>query len=56
MPYYLSPTYSKIQQNNEKARTWHSVDKKLVGMYASVTGLADTNDQDPGYFSDCGIQ
>lgn len=44
MPYHLSPTFHKIQRNNEKARTWHSVDKVLAGMYASVTGLADTND------------
>jgi hypothetical protein len=55
MPYYLSPTYKRIQWNNERARIWHSADKNIPGLYASMAGPAETNTEDTGYFSDSGI-
>lgn len=55
MPYNDIPIYHKIQINNEKARTWHSVDQHVSGMYASVTGPAKNNTDNMDYYSDCGI-
>lgn len=43
MPYIDVPIYKKIQMNNQKARTWNSVDQHLTGMFASVTGPAKNN-------------
>lgn len=43
MPYLDVEIYKKIQRNNEKARTWNSVDKHICGMFASVTGPAKNN-------------
>jgi hypothetical protein len=40
MPYFVSPTYKIIQRNNEKARTWHSIDKEMPGMYGCQAGPA----------------
>ena len=56
MPYYLSKTYKKIKRNNEIARTWHSVDEVITGLYASVTGTAVYNSDNLDYYTDCGIQ
>jgi hypothetical protein len=43
MPYLDVEIFNKIQKNNEKARTWHSVDQHICGMFASVTGPAKNN-------------
>lgn len=56
MPYSDSYTYSRIQKNNEKARTWNSYDLKINGMYASVNGPASSNSANLDYYADCGIQ
>ena len=37
-------------KNNEKARTWHSADNKIPGLYGCQAGPADNNTQDTGYF------
>jgi hypothetical protein len=50
LPYYLSPTYKRIQHNNERARTWHSVDINIPGMYGAMAGPAEKNTEDTGYF------
>lgn len=55
MPYLDVDIYKKIQRNNEKARTWNSVDKHICGMFASVTGPAKNNTDNMDYYSDCGI-
>lgn len=55
LPYYLSPTYKQLRDNSEKVRIWNSIDKKIPGLYASMSGPASTNAQDTGYFSDSGI-
>lgn len=55
MPYLDVSIYKTIQTNNEKARTWNSVDLHICGMFASVTGPAKTNSDNMDYYSDCGI-
>lgn len=56
MPSLDVSVYKTIQTNNEKARTWHSVDQHICGMFASVTGPAKTNSDNMDYYSDCGIE
>ena len=50
LPYYTSQTYKTIQLNNEKARSWHSVDNSLPGMFGCQAGPAEDNTEDTGYF------
>ncbi|KJE90716.1 hypothetical protein CAOG_08566 [Capsaspora owczarzaki ATCC 30864] len=58
LPYVLSPTNYRVFLNGERARTHFSANSNpaISGLFASVSGWAATNDQDTGYFSDCGIQ
>jgi hypothetical protein len=50
LPYHLSPTYKLIQYNNELARVWNSFEKGIPGLYGAMSGPAENNTQDTGYF------
>ena len=56
MPYLDVDILKKIQRNNEKARTWNSVDLHVCGMFAAVTGPAKSNTDNMDYYADCGIE
>lgn len=56
MPYLNSDWSRKVYEAGEKARTWNSVQQSLAGGFASCAGMAQTDAQDTGYKSDCGIQ
>lgn len=55
LPYQLSKSYWRIYENNEKIRTWNSVARGINGLYAATTGTANSNDDELGYYADCGV-
>lgn len=50
MPYGLSSTFLRIRANNERARSWHSADNSIPGLYGCQAGPAETNTEDTGYY------
>ena len=55
-PYMSSEWSRRVFAAGEKARTWNSVQQGLAGGFASCAGMAETDAQDTGYKSDCGVQ
>jgi hypothetical protein len=56
MPYDASSWSWRVFLSGEKARTAWSVMQALPGGFASAAGMADSDSQDTGYVSACGIQ
>ncbi|MBI4372266.1 MAG: DUF89 family protein, partial [Candidatus Omnitrophica bacterium] len=55
LPYQDVPIARRVLVSGEKARTWHSALKGIPGLFASVHGVVQGN-ENPPYISDLGIQ
>ena len=55
MPYQSSEWSAQVFRAGELARSWSSVINGLPGGFASAAGMAESDTQDTGYVSDCGI-
>lgn len=57
LPYLTaSPTYRRVFLNGERARTTHSAENNIPGLYASVTDFCPPGKTPPSYVSAVGIQ
>jgi len=56
LPYLDIPIQRRIYRNNEVVRTLNSFEKKIPGMYASVTNVSNDGNEKFGYLSACGVQ
>lgn len=45
----------RVFMNGERARVWNSVEKRIPGLFASVTNVTKSNRESPGYISAIGV-
>jgi hypothetical protein len=55
LPYLSVPINKRVFLNGERARVWNSVEKRIPGLFASVTNVTKSNRESPGYISAIGV-